>query len=310
MNARSARSQPACRIIGWDAAVDPRNNALAVGDLGVEGGPEETVRTDGGERGPDGSDDARVLTVRGVVSPANDEAIAETVTEWIGEVSPRCPILLCIDAPLGWPARLGPTLANHTAGAALDGDAERLFRRATDRDIRRRLGKTPLDVGADRIARTAYSVLGRIEALRRRVTREIRLALGRDAVRAMGGPTGGGDEPADCELPIWLVESYPAAWFVSEGIDTKGYRPRRAGGRRGELFREVLSSLGWEGSRGWRIAAGDRIPEDEITRTADTLDAVACVYNGADVWWCDNVPEPENREAARIEGWIWCKSPG
>ena len=146
--------------------------------------------------------------------------------------------------------------------------------------------------------------------LRRRVTREIRLALGRDAVRAIRNPTGGGDAPADCELPIWLVESYPAAWFVSEEIDTKGYRPRRAGGRRRELFREMLSSLAQEGSRGWRVAAGDRIPEDEVTRTADTLDAVACVYNGADVWWCDNVPEPEDREAARIEGWIWCKSPG
>ena len=34
-----------------------------------------------------------------------------------------------------------------------------LFRRETDREIKRRLGRQPLDVGADRIARTGHRAL-------------------------------------------------------------------------------------------------------------------------------------------------------
>ncbi len=260
-------------------------------------------------RGSDDSGDSRIVTIHDVVSPINDAAIVETVTRWVEEVALRCPILLCVDAPLGWPAALGRALVDHRAGSALVGDADSLFRRATDRDIRRRVGKTPLDVGADRIARTASAVLWRVEELRRHVRREIRLALDIEAVRAIRDPADIRDAgPANVKLPIWLVESYPAAWFASERIDTRGYRPRDAHERRHDLFRAVLTRLTRSEPREWRAKAIDRVPEEEVVRTADTLDAVVCVYNGADVWCCD-LPEPTDREAARIEGWIWCKSP-
>jgi hypothetical protein len=60
-----------------------------------------------------------------------------------------------IDAPLGWPKPLAETLIDHRAGMPIETPANAMFRRTTDLFIQRKLKKTPLDVGADRIARTA-----------------------------------------------------------------------------------------------------------------------------------------------------------
>jgi hypothetical protein len=60
-----------------------------------------------------------------------------------------------IDAPLGWPKPLAETLIDHRAGLPIETPANAMFRRTTDLFIQRKLKKTPLDVGADRIARTA-----------------------------------------------------------------------------------------------------------------------------------------------------------
>ena len=75
-------------------------------------------------------------------------------------------VLLALDAPLGWPAGLSSALQGHSAGSMVPATANEMFRRVTDNEIYRRLGKRPLDVGADRIARTtraALEVLGRSE---------------------------------------------------------------------------------------------------------------------------------------------------
>jgi len=71
--------------------------------------------------------------------------------------SERC--LLVLDAPLGWLRDFGDTLADHNAGMTLQKEANQFFRRETDRFVQRTLGKVPLDVGADRIARMALSSL-------------------------------------------------------------------------------------------------------------------------------------------------------
>jgi hypothetical protein len=68
------------------------------------------------------------------------------------------------------------SLANHRAGAELGVKAHDLFRRATDRFIRQHFGKQSLDVGADRIARTAHSALVLLGILRRRLGEPIPLA--------------------------------------------------------------------------------------------------------------------------------------
>jgi hypothetical protein len=86
-----------------------------------------------------------------------ERSATQHVAEWLADAGDRA--LLAIDAPLGWPAPLGASLVTHRAGDEISVAANQLFRRTTDRFIQERLGKTPLDVGADRIARTAHAAL-------------------------------------------------------------------------------------------------------------------------------------------------------
>ncbi len=83
---------------------------------------------------------------------------------------------LALDAPLGWPAVLGETLGPHIAGESLDGTPNELFRRQTDHFIKAVIGRQPLDVGADRIARTAHAALGLLEQLRQLTGQPVPLA--------------------------------------------------------------------------------------------------------------------------------------
>ena len=73
-----------------------------------------------------------------------------------------------------------------------------MFRRLTDDEMYRRLGKRPLDVGADRIARTAHSALSLLDGLRKPHAGSIPLAWDHDAV------TG-----------VQALEVYPAATRVA-----------------------------------------------------------------------------------------------
>ena len=52
--------------------------------------------------------------------------------------------LIALDAPLGWPQALGANLVTHRAGVPLRAEANQLFRRATDDEIKNRLGKRSL----------------------------------------------------------------------------------------------------------------------------------------------------------------------
>ena len=101
------------------------------------------------------------------------------------------PVLIAINAPLGWPMRMIEALTEHRAGLdlpRLDIDANdpeerwrdernRFFRRETEQvvrregigrwgDGRRKFGPSGLDVGADKSARTAHTALRLLKALR------------------------------------------------------------------------------------------------------------------------------------------------
>jgi len=93
------------------------------------------------------------------------ESPVEVLARWIAQ-DPDC--LLALDAPLGWPSALSAALPSHRAGQPVRGEAETLFNRARDRFVRASLGKRPLDVGADRIARTALATLELLKTLRER----------------------------------------------------------------------------------------------------------------------------------------------
>lgn len=86
------------------------------------------------------------------------------------------PVLLAMDAPLGWPLALGAALLPHKAGESIPVGADDLFHRHTDTVIQQRLSKRPLEVGANLIARTAHAALGLLGRLRRLTGLEIPLA--------------------------------------------------------------------------------------------------------------------------------------
>lgn len=119
------------------------------------------------------------------------EPAADILCAWMSTPNP---VLLCLDAPLGWPAALGRELSGHCAGERIAEDADAMFHRHTDRVIQERLGKRPLEVGANFIARTALAAVQLLQEVRERSGLE--LALARHA-GPITGPTA--------------IEVYPAA---------------------------------------------------------------------------------------------------
>jgi hypothetical protein len=109
--------------------------------------------------------------------------------------------LLALDAPLGWPTTLGHALSSPYAAEVLEPPPDDLFHRRTDTEIHNQLGKWPLEVGADRIARTAHAAL--------KLLAELRHDTGRSISLAWDSPVLAG---------TWCIEVYPAATLASRNI--------------------------------------------------------------------------------------------
>lgn len=107
--------------------------------------------------------DGKCLHVQATACDSRDRPSATIVHEWL--LAHRN-ALLAFDAPLGWPSGLRAALLQHQAGMPIQPEAHSLFRRLTDDAIHRRLKKRPLDVGADRIARTAHAALALLATIR------------------------------------------------------------------------------------------------------------------------------------------------
>ena len=238
------------RLIGIDCATKDANVGVATGTF---------------ESGGLLVDDVRLCT--------REKSAAITICDWIR--STDGPVLLATDASLGWPAAMGPTLSTHSAGQEITVASNTMFRRATDRFIQQELRKTPLDVGADRIARTAHTALALLGVLRQELGAVIPLAWS-----------------ADDLLGISAIEVYPAATLVAHGFRSTGYKkPAQI-----EERRELLVSL--EGVASLRGG----VPEME--RNADALDAAICLVAAADFMAGRALPPPDHALAVR-EGWIW-----
>lgn len=202
-----------------------------------------------------------------------DAAIVETLVAWVhGAV----PVLLALDAPLGWPAGLGPTLVNHEAGGHIS--PGHLFNRLTDRFVREQLARRPLDVGADRIARTARAALDLLEQLRRQTRETIPLAWER--------PVHG----------IQAIEVYPAATLKAHGFAHSGYKKKQQTRQRGAITRDVAALLSF----------GPDIRNASFTD--HELDAIVCLLAGKD-FLNGAAMEPDDLSTARKEGWIWVRKP-
>ena len=187
-------------------------------------------------------------------------------------------VLLAIDAPLGWPRPLAMSLTSHTAGAAIGTSADDMFRRATDVFVKKATGKRPLDIGADRIARTALVALRLLEELRTRLGAAIPLAW----------------DPAEV-IEHAAIEVYPAATLMAHGIDAGQTGYKKSG--QTEERRKILDAL----------RKRMTIPEEhcgDLSGNADLLDAAVCVLAARDFITGCAVPPPDRR-LAEHEGWIW-----
>ena len=210
-----------------------------------------------------------------VVLGSRSRPPAATLTEWLRD-EPHT--LIALDAPLGWPVALGTALVAHGAGDAIMADPAALFTRATDHAVRARYGKRPLDVGADRIARTARAALGLLAAARRETGHAI----------ALGWDPSEGDAPR-------AIEVYPAATLAAHGLPSRQYKEPGSPAR-GPIVAALDSRL---------VLPGRLAP---MTMPGDALDALLCVVAGLDfVEGAAAGPAPDERVVAEREGWIWVR---
>ena len=250
-------------IIGVDCAVDPRKTGLARAAWSAE----------------------RLSEVE-LFQPRTEAELDSWILDRLAG-SPRT--LLALDSPLGWPEALGGSLSGHRAGLPIGADSTALFRRLTDQIVRAQTGKQPLEVGADRIARTAVAALDMLDRLGRGAGTRIEL----------------GWNPA--RLPrISAIETYPAAWLTGRGLPARRYKD--AGEEAEERRAGILRWIEGGAPRDRREVA---LVLDDSNRTAATksshlLDALICTLCDVDFLSgrC-RAPAPHERELAAKEGWVW-----
>lgn len=255
---REIPADAAVLLVGIDCATLAENTGFAVGSL-------------------DPADPSRVR-IHDARCCMRGEALAELALAAVGD---RTSALIGLDAPLGWPAPLGETLSWHQAGAPFGSPLlpdDRMFSRATDLDIRTRFGKRPLEVGADRIARTARAALRVLGDLEQR----------RGNVVPLGWKPGIPDG-------VEALEVYPAATLAAHRVASKGYRQLPAA--RKKVLRALASQLVLPKGLDRTLAANPH-----------ALDAVLCVLAAADYLRGLAVPPSiEQTMLSRREGWIWVR---
>lgn len=191
------------------------------------------------------------------------------------------PTLLALDAPLGWPRPLSESLHAHRAGAPLEAEANEIFRRTTDDVVAKELGKRPLDVGADRIARTAHAALSLLARLSERLGARIPLAWSAEAIDGVSA-----------------IEVYPAGTLTSRALPHSGYKgsSERAASLRKRLVEAIGKELSIEASHAKLMLKSDH-----------ALDAALCGLAAVD-FIAGDVILPGDLELAKHEGWIWVRA--
>jgi len=246
------------KIIGVDCAVDRKKVGMAVGLL---------------ENG----------RVRLLYPPPGPEfkwsgAGAGEIVKWIEGDDP---VLLAFDAPLGWPRDLAPGLANHHAGDLVVAKPDKMFHRKTDDEIKNSLKLRPLEVGADKIARTAHAALKLLDEIRGQIRLPIPLAW----------------EPDDL-AKVNVIEVYPAGTLLSHGLEHRCYKgtDSESAACRHSIIQGLRTRMDLPRKLG--ILGHD----------ADVLDAVVCVLAGVDfMTGLAAGPSPGDLETAKKEGWIWVR---
>lgn len=282
------------QIIGIDCAADPKNIAVAFADL-----KGETLTIRDVDLGKSSTKDDRSLRI---------QTLAERIRDRIAG-----PTLLALDAPLGWPASMGDSLKDHHAGTLgdLPEIAETLFRRQTDQFVVCRTGKTPLEVGANLIARVTHTALRllnglvRDESERKPLSRRRRLTNGVNTIEvypALAGPKflRGESYPSPIDWDDVASDLKAMKEIESKATKTKPFVPWP------QVCRTLEDRLPCDGLT-FRI---DKLVKDkkESTRLRDHgLDAILCAWIGARFLrgHCEEPPEKICDDILVREGWIW-----
>jgi hypothetical protein len=154
-----------------------------------------------------------------------------------------------------------------------------MFRRATDRFVARQFGITPLDVGADRIARTAHAALKLLASVRRRTGLPVPLAWQ--------------TPPVAMEAAI---EVYPAATLSAHGLPSRRYKKAEDVAARRQIIEGLALEMPFE--RTFPV----------IETEPDALDAVVCLLAAKD-FLDGKAIGPTDLALAEHEGWIWIAAP-
>lgn len=250
-------------VIGIDCSTDPKKVGIAHGAIAQDGPRVESV-----------------LLGRSLGRSWNN--IVDYVVSLIDNAE-RTSTLIALDAPLGWPHGLRKALSDHHAGAVLRLDADEIFHRLTDDVVKKELAlkQNPMEVGADKIARTAHKALWFLDQVRERTRLPVPLSW-----------TPG------CVRDVEAIEVYPAATLAGRGLPNQGYRTGDgAPGKRKDVVSELANSVDLAEEH-----------QEELKTSEHLLDAVVCVVAGAD-FAAGNVISPYggNMDLVRREGWIWVR---
>ena len=219
-----------------------------------------------------------VLIIKECQLGSKEPSIAQQILPWVRQAEVA---LLALDSPLGWPAAMGNALIRHNAGAPVGIGSNDLFRRRTDEVVRNTIGKNPLEVGADRIARTAVSALSMID--------ELALLCDRKVALAWTETLGSG---------IYSIEVYPAGTLRSY----EGGAPAEGDtvSRKKALLRQLVN----EGRLSLYPGPAKAIDNEHV------MDSMFCAIAAKDFLEGQVIyPKSDEETRARKEGWIWVRSP-
>ena len=239
------------KVIGIDCATDARNVGLARGLYNNNG-----------------------ISLFELKYGSDGNSISDIIIDWI---QPGDKVILAIDAPLGWPEDMGNALSQHLAGQSISVESNLLFRRETDRFIKKTLGKQPLDVGADRIARTAHAALKIIGELQLAMNSIIEMAWNPEKLTGLS-----------------IIEVYPAATLQCYGIRSSRYKAKEQKDERDEILNGLSNVIDIQ------------CDLQQMRQSADVLDSAVCLLAAKD-FLNNDVHFPTNFKKAEKEGWIWVK---
>jgi hypothetical protein len=158
------------------------------------------------------------------------------------------------------------------------GDDDRsFFKRETDVDIAQRYKKIPLEVSADRIARTAFHTLRRLSNLRALLKRKMDIIW----------------NPKD-DFDLGFIEVYPASTLLANEVNIKGYKSNEE--LRREIYGKIITNYNLTNER-----------NIDIFKIEHDFDAFICCLAGFDFIENRSKSYRELNETIRKEGWIWTK---